>query len=121
TFAAASLDCFVCHGQIPEQHTTQPALAHFSKKNREPARVVASICGQCHLRTGSSKSTDLPYPNNFVAGDNLFRDFHVDFSTAVDTSQRKSRDRDRQALRPLQSLDAAPANWNRQLIGEALN
>ena len=60
TFTAASLDCFVCHGQIPEQHTTQPALAHFSKKKREPAQTIASICGQCHLRTGKSKSTDLP-------------------------------------------------------------
>jgi predicted CXXCH cytochrome family protein len=81
TFTAASLDCFVCHGQIPEEHTTQPMLAHFSKKKREPAAVVASICGQCHLRTGKSKSTDLPYPNNFVAGDNLFRDYQVDFSS----------------------------------------
>jgi hypothetical protein len=83
TFTAASLDCFVCHGEIPEQHTTQPALAHFSKKKREPAQVVASICGQCHVRTGTSKSTGLPYANNFVAGDNLFRDFAVDFSSAA--------------------------------------
>ena len=44
----------------------------------------ASICGQCHLRTGNSKSTGLPYPNNFVPGDNLFRDFSVDLSiTAI--------------------------------------
>jgi hypothetical protein len=32
------------------------------------------------VRTGKAKSTGLPYPNNFVAGDNLFRDFQVDWS-----------------------------------------
>ena len=42
--------------------------------------MVTSICAQCHVRTGKSRSTGLPYPNNFVAGDNLFRDFQVDFS-----------------------------------------
>ena len=42
--------------------------------------MVVSICGQCHLRTGTAKSTGLPFPNNFVAGDNLFRDFQVDLS-----------------------------------------
>ena len=44
------------------------------------ARVTTAICAQCHVRTGKSKSTGLPYPNNFVPGDNLFRDFQVDFS-----------------------------------------
>jgi predicted CXXCH cytochrome family protein len=52
----------------------------LSKKRNDPASVVVSICGQCHLRGGKSRSTGLPYPNNFVAGDNLFRDFAVDFS-----------------------------------------
>src|SRR5205085_5362444 len=47
------------------------------------AAVVTSICAQCHLRTGESKSSGLPYPNNFVAGDNLFRDFRVHLSAAV--------------------------------------
>src|SRR5205814_4445201 len=82
-FATLSLDCFVCHGEIPEKHTTEPALAHFSKRRKEEPRVVASICGQCHLRTGASKSTGLPFPNNFVAGDNLFRDFQVDLSSTA--------------------------------------
>lgn len=79
-FAALSLDCYVCHGVIPEKHTTEPALAFFSKKRKEDARTAVSICGQCHIRTGTAKSTGRPYPNNFVAGDNLFRDFVVDFS-----------------------------------------
>jgi predicted CXXCH cytochrome family protein len=79
-FAAMSLDCSVCHGNVPAEHTKRPELAHFSPKRKEPARVVTSICAQCHIRIGKSKSTGLPYPNNFVAGDNLFRDFQVDFS-----------------------------------------
>ena len=41
---------------------------------------MTSICAQCHVRTGKSKETGRPYPTNFVAGDNLFRDFQVDFS-----------------------------------------
>ena len=32
------------------------------------------------MRTGKSRSSGLPYPNNFVAGDNLFRDFRVDLT-----------------------------------------
>jgi hypothetical protein len=80
TFASRSLDCFACHGEPPDGHTTQGSLALLARKRPDPARVVTSICAQCHLRTGRSKSTGLPYPNNFVAGDNLFRDFQVDFS-----------------------------------------
>jgi len=42
--------------------------------------VVTAVCAQCHVRTGKSKSTGRPYPTNFVAGDNLFRDFEIDFT-----------------------------------------
>ena len=35
------------------------------------------------MRTGQARSTGLPYPDNFVAGDNLFRDFEVDLSAAA--------------------------------------
>ena len=42
--------------------------------------MVISICAQCHIRNGKSAISGLPYPNNFVAGDNLFRDFRADFS-----------------------------------------
>jgi hypothetical protein len=79
-FSATSLDCFTCHGDVALAHTKDTSLVLFSKKNRS-ARHVTSTCGQCHLRGGKSKSTGLPYPNTFVAGDNLFRDFQVDFST----------------------------------------
>jgi predicted CXXCH cytochrome family protein len=79
-FSAMSLDCCVCHGDVPLEHSTETSLAHLSKKSNDEARVVVSICGQCHIRTGKSKSLGTPYPNNFVAGDNLFRDFQIDWS-----------------------------------------
>lgn len=80
TFSSPSLDCYVCHGVVDPMHSKDTKLVHLSKKRNDPARVVTSICAQCHIRTGQSTSTKLPYPNNFVAGDNLFRDFKVDFS-----------------------------------------
>lgn len=79
-FSAISLDCYACHGDVPLKHTKDTAQVHLSKKREDPARVVTSICAQCHVRTGKSRSTGLPYPNNFMAGDNLFRDFQVDFA-----------------------------------------
>lgn len=79
-FASPSLDCFVCHGNVPAEHAKKPELAYLSPHRKAEPRVEISICAQCHVRTGRSKSTELPYPNNFVAGDNLFRDFKIDFS-----------------------------------------
>jgi hypothetical protein len=79
-FAAISLDCFTCHGVVDLRHSKDTKLVHFGKGRNDPPRVVASICGQCHLRNGKSKSTGLPYPNTFVAGDNLFRDFQAGLS-----------------------------------------
>ena len=81
TFAAVSLDCFTCHGEVVPAHTKDSARVLLSSKNRSPREVV-SICGQCHLRGGRSQSTRRPYPNTFVAGDNLLRDFQLDFSVA---------------------------------------
>ena len=80
TFSTLSLDCYVCHGEVTLEHTKDTALAWLSKKRNDPPRAVTSICAQCHVRTGHSRSSGLPYPNHFVAGDNLFRDFAVDFS-----------------------------------------
>jgi len=83
TFAATSLDCFVCHGETPDNHTTKGSLVLLSPHRRDSAQVVTSVCAQCHLRTGKSKTTGLPYPNHFVAGDNLFSDFRIDLSDAA--------------------------------------
>jgi predicted CXXCH cytochrome family protein len=79
-FTSRSLECYVCHGANSVDHTMNPTLVHLAKKRNDPPRVVISICAQCHIRDGKSKSTGLSYPNQFVAGDNLFRDFQVDFS-----------------------------------------
>jgi predicted CXXCH cytochrome family protein len=83
TFASISLDCFVCHGEVAEGHTTQGSLALLSPKRTDSAAVITSVCAQCHVRTGVSKSSRLPYPNSFVAGDNLFRDFQVNLSAGA--------------------------------------
>lgn len=80
SFAALSLDCYTCHGDVPLNHSKDASLAYLSKKRSDSAAVITSICAHCHVRTGRSRSTGLPYANNFVAGDNLFRDFQVDFS-----------------------------------------
>jgi predicted CXXCH cytochrome family protein len=84
-FAARSLDCCVCHGSVANEHTKNAALVYLSPRRKDPARVTISVCAQCHVRTGTARSTGRPYPSNFVAGDNLFRDFQVDFSAdAID-------------------------------------
>ncbi|MFP6581530.1 MAG: multiheme c-type cytochrome [Candidatus Hydrogenedentota bacterium] len=79
-FQSPSLDCMVCHGDVPQGHQNEPALAHFAKSAKTDSLVETSACAQCHLREGTSQSTGLPYPNSFVAGDNLFKDFEVNFS-----------------------------------------
>lgn len=84
SFSSFGLDCYTCHGIVDLDHTKDTSLILLSKKRRSDARAVTSTCAQCHLRMGKSKSTGLPYPNNFVAGDNLFQDYQVDFSRADD-------------------------------------
>lgn len=79
-FAAVSLDCFVCHGDVTLEHTNDPARARLSPRRSGGALELASICGQCHLRGGRSRSTGLPWPSGFIAGDTLLDDFEFDFS-----------------------------------------
>ena len=82
-FSAIALDCYACHGIVDLRHSKDTKLIAFGKGNGDPPRVQLANCAQCHLRTGKSKKTGLPYPTNFVAGDNLFRDFEVDLSDAA--------------------------------------
>ena len=84
SFSAFGLDCYTCHGVVDLNHTSGTSLIFLSKKRRSDARAITSTCAQCHLRIAKSRSTRLPYPNNFVAGDNLFQDYEVDFSRADD-------------------------------------
>jgi len=85
-FAAFGLDCFTCHGVVDPKHTGDTSQVFLSKKRRTESQVITSTCAQCHLRMGKSRSTGLPYPNNFVAGDNLFQDYELDFGKADDES-----------------------------------
>ena len=84
TFAAFGLDCYACHGDVTLDHTKDTSLIWLSRRRRDDARAITSICAQCHLRLGKSRSTGLPYANNFIAGDNLFQDFAVDLAKADD-------------------------------------
>lgn len=83
-FSAFGLDCYTCHGSVDLNHGNDTSLILLSKKRRNDAKVITSICAQCHLRESKSRSTGLPYPNNFVAGDNLFQDLTVNWARAED-------------------------------------
>ncbi len=83
-FSAFGLDCYACHGSVDLNHSNDISLILLSKKRRNDAKVITSICAQCHLRESQSRSTGLPYPNNFVAGDNLFQDLVVNLARAED-------------------------------------
>jgi predicted CXXCH cytochrome family protein len=86
TFSAFGLDCYTCHGEVHDNHSNDISLVWLSKKRRDDKRAITSLCAACHLRDegGSVKSasTGLPYPNNFVMGDNVFQDFVVDWKQA---------------------------------------
>jgi hypothetical protein len=82
-FSAISLDCYACHGIVDLRHSKDTKLVAFGKGSPDTPRVQLANCAQCHLRTGKSKKSGLPYPTNFVVGDNLFRDYEVDLSDAA--------------------------------------
>ncbi len=84
TFSAFGLDCYTCHGNVDMNHGNDTSLVLLSKKNRSNVKVITSLCAQCHLRESKSRSTGLPYPNNFVPGDNLFQDLVVNWAKADD-------------------------------------
>ena len=90
-FSSSSLDCYTCHGVAPQDHPNDTSLIWFSKKHSKDPKQIVSICAQCHLREGKSKSSGLPYPNNFVAGEDLFADFQVDFAASANTGDHIAR------------------------------
>jgi Cytochrome c554 and c-prime len=100
-FSAFGLDCYVCHGAVSLEHTKDTSVIWLAKKHANDALSVTSICAQCHLRGGHSKSTGLPYANNFVAGDNLFKDYIADFAKADDPSLNAG---DRHVLRNVRDV-----------------
>ena len=78
--------CESCHGPYDDRHTGGAVFMRFAKKAKETPQMIASACGSCHLRGGQSRSTGRPFANNFVAGDNLFKDYAFDFSRADDAN-----------------------------------
>jgi hypothetical protein len=82
-FSAIALDCYACHGLVDLRHSKDTKLVAFGKGSPDPPRMQLANCAQCHLRTGKSKKSGLPYPTNFVVGDNLFRDYQVEWSDAA--------------------------------------
>ncbi|MGH9660105.1 MAG: hypothetical protein ACRD96_16270, partial [Bryobacteraceae bacterium] len=85
-FASPGLDCYTCHGAVDLDHTQDTSRVWLSKKRRDDAKAITSICAQCHLRGGKSRSTGLPYAANFVAGDDLFADYEADLAKAGDAA-----------------------------------
>jgi predicted CXXCH cytochrome family protein len=85
-YSEVGIDCYACHGLVDLQHSTDTSKIFLSKKRRSDALAVTSTCAQCHLRGGKSKSTGLPYPANFTAGEDLFKDYEVDWTKADDPS-----------------------------------
>ena len=77
-FSSIALDCYSCHGNVPEDHATRKGTALLSRTRPNADKEVISICGSCHLRGGRSKTSGRPYPYAYVAGDDLFKDFQVD-------------------------------------------
>jgi predicted CXXCH cytochrome family protein len=101
SFAAFGIDCYACHGDATVEHSKNTSLMWLSKKRRDDVRAITSICAQCHVRFGKSRSTGLPYANNFIAGDNLFQDFAVDFAKADDEALNPG---DRHVLRNVRDV-----------------
>jgi hypothetical protein len=89
-FAAIGHDCFTCHGDAPMSHTKDMSTVMLSKsrlqKGTDSNKVIVSMCAQCHLRGGKSKTTGLPYAYNFTpgSGEDLFQDYQIDFAKADD-------------------------------------
>lgn len=77
-FAAIALDCYTCHGNVPEDHAEKRGTALLSRARESNAVEITSICGSCHLRGGTSKATGRPYAERFIAGADLFSQFAVD-------------------------------------------
>jgi hypothetical protein len=89
-FSSIGLDCYACHGNVPEDHATKKGTALLSRTRRDADQEVIAICGSCHLRGGRSKTSGRPYPHAYVAGDDLFKDFQVDLH--LDTKKLDSSD-----------------------------
>jgi hypothetical protein len=79
-FTEFAIDCYACHGVVDLEHTNDTSKILLSKKRRSDPKLIASVCGSCHLRGGTSKAKGFPYAYHFVPGDDLFADYTVDLT-----------------------------------------
>jgi predicted CXXCH cytochrome family protein len=84
SYSAIGHDCYTCHGVVDLEHSTDTSKIFLSRKRRSDTLAITSTCAQCHLRGGKARTTGLPYPDNFVPGDNLFKSYEADLSKAGD-------------------------------------
>jgi catechol 2,3-dioxygenase-like lactoylglutathione lyase family enzyme len=88
TYSYLGLDCYTCHGVADLAHSGDPSKVLLSRKRRDGAAVVTSVCGSCHLRGATSRWSGLPFPSNFVPGNNVFQDLRVNLSLLPDDADR---------------------------------
>ena len=98
SFSATGIDCYACHGDVDLEHTNDTSLVHLSKERMNKPELVSRTCAQCHIRSGRSRASGLPYPNNYVTGDDLYADFEVDLS---EPTLRKAPPRERHILQSI--------------------
>ena len=55
-FSEFGLDCYTCHGAVDLNHSNDTSLVLLSKKRRNDAKAITSLCAQCHLRESKSRS-----------------------------------------------------------------
>lgn len=79
-YSSTGLDCYSCHGNVPDDHASRKNAALLARGRGSAAREAVFICGSCHLRGGRSRTTGRPYPHAFVPGNDLFRDFDIDLA-----------------------------------------
>ena len=90
-FSSIGLDCYACHGNVPEDHATRKGAALLSRTRPNADKEVIEICGSCHLRGGRSKISGRPYPHAYIAGNDLFKDFQVDLQLDSESAARQQR------------------------------
>ena len=93
-FMDISIDCYACHGDVDRSHANDPKRVFLAASRSDSARILSSACAQCHARGGRSRSTKLPFPNNFIAGGDLFVDFEIDTSPGALRSASKTDPRE---------------------------
>src|SRR5262249_34230630 len=55
SFSEFGLDCYTCHGEVDLNHSNDTSLVLLSKKRRNDAKAITSLCAQCHLRESKSR------------------------------------------------------------------